>query len=124
MKDMTLAQLNATFYGGDGVNSLVDMLGKRVEQFGSKRNAMAYRVIDRLEKGEIEEGGKKKPWEFIHLKPTEYLTFTQMWEKMINFGKGLVELGFTAGSRVGLYEETRYEWLVSLYGLWSQSLTG
>lgn len=123
MKDVTLEAMYAQFYGGD-VKSLAEMLKTKVDKFGNNRRAMAYRPIDRMEKSEIEENGKKKMWEFIYLKPTEYLTYTQMWEKMVNFGKGLRELGFAAGSRVGLYEETRYEWMASLYGLWTQSMTG
>eukprot|EP00331_Platyophrya_macrostoma_P031702 CAMPEP_0176458210 /NCGR_PEP_ID=MMETSP0127-20121128/32448_1 /TAXON_ID=938130 /ORGANISM="Platyophrya macrostoma, Strain WH" /LENGTH=700 /DNA_ID=CAMNT_0017848717 /DNA_START=94 /DNA_END=2196 /DNA_ORIENTATION=- len=123
MKDVTLEAMYDKFYGGDGMKSLVDLLKTRVDKFQDRR-AIAYRPIDRLEKTEIEEGGKKKPWELIHLRPTEYMSYNQMWQKMTHFGLGLRELGFDSGSRVGLYEETRYEWLISIYGLWTQSMTG
>lgn len=122
MKDLTLDQIYAQFYGGDHA-CLASMMKEKVDQY-KDRPAMAYRQIDRMEKGEIEEGGKKKPWEFIHLRPTEYISYTQMWDKMVNFGKGLKELGIETNARVGLYEETRYEWMVSMYGLWTQSMTG
>lgn len=123
MKDMSMDQMYEMFYGGAGTPSAPSMMKQKVEQF-KKRRAMGYRTIERIEKGEIEEHGKKKPWEFVHLGATKYLTFEEMWDKMLCFGAGLRALGFDPESRVGLYEETRYEWMVSIYGLWTQSMTG
>ena len=121
MADLTVAQTTRRYYGGkDG--TLIRSLHDTVTRFAG-RNAMAYRPWDHIEKTEIEDGGKMKPWELIHLKETQYITYKDMWERMMAFGNGLAKLGLQPGSFIGIYEETRWEWLVSLYGAWSQALT-
>ena len=122
VKDLTQKEQYDRFYrsvrGG-----VTGMLKATVQRHRGAR-AMAYRPWDHIEKTEIEEDGKKKPWELIHLKETQYITFDEMWERITAFGHGLAKLGLQPGSFIGIYEETRWEWLVSLYGAWSQGLTG
>ena len=120
--DMTMGQLYDMFYGGSWVTMPVSI--KRTAEKYATRNAMAYRPWDHIEKTEIEEDGKKKPWELIHLKETQYITYKDMWERIVAFGHGLAKLGLEKNSFVGIYEETRWEWLITLYGAWSQGLTG
>ena len=118
MADMSLAEMHQAFTG-----LLIRTLKQTVAE-NSTRNAMAYRPWDHIEKTEIEEDGKKKPWELIHLKEAQYITYKDMWERMMAFGNGLAKLGLQPGSFIGIYEETRWEWMISLYGAWSQGLTG
>ena len=121
MKGLSLKELTAKFHEGG-------TLPQRLERCATKdyplRKAMAYRTIEKFEKAEIEMDGKKKAWEFIHLKPTRYLTYAEAWSKMVNFGKGVKKLGFSAGQHFGIYEDTRHEWMVGCYGLWTQRLIG
>jgi len=121
MKGLPLEQLTAKFHEG---GTMPERLQRAATQHFALRKAMAYRTIDRFEKAEIEMDGKKKQWEFIHLKPTQYLTYAQMWSKMVNFGKGIKELGFKKGQHFGIYEDTRHEWMCGCYGLWTQGLIG
>lgn len=122
-KDMTLAEMNTKYYGGEH-GTLVRKLKEAVAKY-DQTPAMAYREIEKFEKEEIEgEGGKKKMWEFIHLKERQTISYTEMWGKMMAFGRGLKTMGVNAGDRIGLYEDTRYEWLVSCYGIWSIGGTG
>ena len=122
MADLSDAEMKAQFYGGE-YGTLMHAMENAVAKHSARR-AMAYRPWDHIEKTEIEDGGKKKPWELIHLKETQYITYKDMWERMMAFGNGLAKLGLQAGGFLGIYEETRWEWIVTLYGAWSQGLTG
>lgn len=118
---LSYKDMYAKYYGGsDG--TMVVRLQRSAKTFGT-RTGMKWRPIAKLEKTEIEENGKKKPWEFIHLQPTKSMTYTELWERIVKFGSGFVAAtGLKAGAKVGLYEETRAEWMISCYGLWTQGM--
>ena len=103
--------------------NLIKSLAASCEKF-SDRKAIAYRPQERIETTTItDEQGKEKKWEFVHLAATKYITYTEFWKLIVNFGSGLKGLGFGQGSRIGLYEDTRWEWMVSCYGGWYTGLT-
>ena len=118
-KDMDQAAAKSEFYD----TNLVQRMKETCEKCAD-RKAVGWRPLDHVEKCTINENGKDKKWEYLHFKPTEYLTFTQLWSRMVAFGRGLREIGIPAGSRVGIYEDTRVEWLISIYGMWTQGITG
>ena len=122
MADLSTTEMYDQFYVGK-FRTVSRQVKDAVERLAT-RNAMAYRPWDHIEKTEIEEGGKKKPWELIHLKETQYITYKDMWERMMAFGNGLAKLGLQPGSFVGIYEETRWEWMITVHGLWAQGLAG
>ena len=90
----------------------------------AQAKAMGVRHIDRIEKKMVEHNGKMREWKYIHYKPTVSYSYAEVYEKVEGFGRGLIELGVTKGTTVGLYEETRMEWLVSCYGIWCAGGTG
>eukprot|EP00759_Apiculatamorpha_spiralis_P056654 PhF_6_TR8279/c0_g1_i2/m.12673/K01897/ACSL, fadD; long-chain acyl-CoA synthetase len=110
---------------GSSYPSLLAWFKSSSEKY-SARNAIAYRPIDKEEKGTItDEKGKAKEWTFIHLKPTQYLTYAQYWEEVTKVGNALKKRGLSGQeTRIGLYEDTRYEWMCALYAMWSQSVVG
>ena len=123
MANMTLDDIYKNFYGGKH-GTLAIALEETCRKLGSAR-AMSYRPIEKTQKEELTEGEKTKMWEYIYLKPTVHISYQEMWQKMIAFGEGLAEdVGLPAGSRVGLYEDTRYEWMVACYGIWSRKMVG
>eukprot|EP00672_Neobodo_designis_P011747 CAMPEP_0174877808 /NCGR_PEP_ID=MMETSP1114-20130205/82441_1 /TAXON_ID=312471 /ORGANISM="Neobodo designis, Strain CCAP 1951/1" /LENGTH=1031 /DNA_ID=CAMNT_0016113195 /DNA_START=69 /DNA_END=3164 /DNA_ORIENTATION=+ len=123
MQALSQADIFKKFYGGEH-GSMAIALEEMCKKLGSAR-AMSYRPIEKTAKEELTENGKTKMWEYIYLKPTQHLTYQQMWQKMMAFGEGLSEtVGLPAGARVGLYEDTRYEWMVSCYGIWSRKMVG
>ncbi|KAH9577786.1 AMP-dependent synthetase/ligase [Trypanosoma melophagium] len=102
---------------------------QQFEKICSKKpsdNVIAYRPIDRiaLEKIKDTSTGKEKEMSITYFKETKYITFEELWDSCISFGRGLVELGISKQSNVAIYEETRWEWLATIYGIWSQSMTG
>ena len=139
-RDLDIDGINAKYYGrgpaavaADSGSSRASVPAeaslaesmKRTCREHSAKNAMAWRETVRVEKTEIEVAGKKKPWEFLHLGPVQYITYAAIWEAMQCFGAGLKALtGCEAGAQIGLYEETRKEWMISCYGLWLQSYVG
>lgn len=89
------------------------------------RHAMAYRTIhsNRTEMQEVAPG-KTVPWSILYLNDPTYLTYGDLWKRVTAFGKGLRELGLKPGDRVAIYEDTRWEWLTTMLGLWTQGMIG
>jgi len=88
----------------------------------SDRPAMGFRKTIKLHKEKRMINGQEKAWEFLELSPYEWLTYKQVLQKVLNFGSGLRKLGLKANDNLGLYEETRYEWSVSAFAAYSQSI--
>jgi len=82
--------------------------------------ALAYRDVERIENRETTVDGKKKTVQYYHCSSRKSITFKEMWNRMETFGRGLRALGIPSRSFVCMYEETRWEWLVSVYGIWTQ----
>nr|CCC92738.1 putative fatty acyl CoA synthetase 4 [Trypanosoma congolense IL3000] len=108
------------WYNSDCLPRRLASLCKR----GEKKRAVAYRPVVRVEKTVIQDvhTGAKKTVNVTHFKDTEYLDRGTFWEYIESFGRGLVELGIPAKSMVTIYEETRWEWLATIYGIWSQGM--
>ncbi|ESL06696.1 fatty acyl CoA synthetase 2 [Trypanosoma rangeli SC58] len=89
-----------------------------------KRRALAYRLVDHVEKETTTDPitGKEKVIDVTYLKETQYMTFETLWEWISSFGRGLLELGIQPNANIAIYEETRWEWLATIYGIWSQSM--
>ncbi|ORC91199.1 fatty acyl CoA synthetase 2 [Trypanosoma theileri] len=88
-------------------------------------NILAYRPIDRIATERMKDvnTGKEKEMTVTYFKKTEYMTCKELWECIVSFGRGLVELGISKNANVAIYEETRWEWLATIYGIWSQNMT-
>ena len=115
------AQLSHQYYYG---KHWVERVEERA-RLSSKQPAIGYRVIERVEKREVEDpaSGKTKVFNYYHCTPYKTISYEEMWGKMLAFGRGLnALLGLTAGATVSIYEETRWEWMVSIYGIWTQKM--
>ncbi|EAN76500.1 fatty acyl CoA syntetase 1 [Trypanosoma brucei brucei TREU927] len=97
---------------------------KQLEQTCTSRRdtlAVAYRTINKVEKEWREDhNGKRREWQVTHLNDPVYMTYGELWENSVAFGKGLREYGAKEGDRVAIYEDTRWEWLASAIGVWTQ----
>ena len=102
-------------------SSLLGIIQSACEKFGERR-AIAYRPwLEELKKPITDDNGRVKDMTYVRLGETCYLSFVDFWEKIETLGAGLASLGLTGQNcRVGIYEETRWEWIVSLYGMWTQ----
>ncbi|KAL7707326.1 long chain fatty acid CoA ligase [Lotmaria passim] len=89
-----------------------------------KMTALAYRKLSHIEKHEeTTEDGRKKVFEtYVFHAKHQTISYEQLWQNVLNFGKGLAEIGLKKGDTLSLYEETRWEWLNSLYSSWTQGL--
>ncbi|KAK7194843.1 long-chain-fatty-acid-CoA ligase [Novymonas esmeraldas] len=89
------------------------------------QHAMAYRDVEKVAKeSKTDDHGRTREWEVTYLRNPTYITYGEVWTRLVGFGRGLVELGLKKGSRVALYEETRWEWLVTMLGTWTQEMCG
>ncbi|EPY19304.1 long-chain acyl-CoA synthetase [Strigomonas culicis] len=101
---------------------------QRVErqcEVSATRRAIAYRTVARVAKEtKVDEKGKERTFEVTHLNEPSYLTYGELWDHIVSFGKGLAELGLPKRAKVALYEDTRWEWITSMLGLWTQEMIG
>ena len=90
---------------------------------GNKR-AFAYRPIIRVTHELVKEpeSGLERLFDITYFDATKYLSYTEVWTTIENFGRGLRELEISTDCKVGIYLETRWEWVASAYGVWSQSI--
>ncbi|KAH8618782.1 putative AMP binding enzyme [Trypanosoma vivax] len=96
---------------------------KKICEAGGKGNAFAYRPVLKVSKEILtDQNGLQRMYSVTHFKETRYITYEMLWENITCFGRGLVELGIQPRANVAIYEETRWEWLVSIYGIWTQNM--
>ncbi|EPY24435.1 long chain fatty Acyl CoA synthetase [Strigomonas culicis] len=100
-----------------------------VEQFCKERRSktcLAYRKLLEIEKRSVVDKatGKPKDMETYVFDPErETMSYELFWSNIIDLGRGLRELGLQKGERVAIYEETRWQWVNTLYSCWSQGFT-
>ncbi|GET85407.1 long chain fatty acyl coA synthetase, putative [Leishmania tarentolae] len=82
--------------------------------------ALMYRRIERIEKEPV--AGASRPMDIAHLSEQRDLTYRELWHAVVGFSRGLAELGLGKHVNVSIYEDTRWEWLASIYGIWMQDM--
>ncbi|CAD2221197.1 AMP-binding enzyme, putative [Angomonas deanei] len=88
-----------------------------------KQPALGYREIEKIEKRTVKDAsGKEKTFDYYHCSSYKTISYSEMWQLMVNFGKGLTAVGVQPESMVTIYEETRWEWVVAAYGIWTQHM--
>ncbi|KAK7194836.1 long-chain-fatty-acid-CoA ligase [Novymonas esmeraldas] len=116
----TYASLVEEWYNGP---NFVQRFESMCKTRGNKR-ALAYRPVIRVSKELVKEpeSGLERLFDITFYDKTRYVTHGEMWTMVENFGRGLREMDITPDCKVGIYLETRWEWLVSAYGVWSQGM--
>ncbi|TPP53890.1 AMP-binding enzyme family protein [Leishmania donovani] len=115
-----LKRLRNEWYAGGSCLSVLENLCKE----RGKRTCLAYRKLKTIEKNETTTSdGRKKVLETYVFEPGQKtMSYARFWQNIVNFGRGLHEIGLTKGNTVSVYEETRWQWLCTMYSCWSQGL--
>ncbi|CCW71313.1 unnamed protein product [Phytomonas sp. Hart1] len=112
---------STNFYDGENILQSLERNCKERDT----QNAIFYRKIKKMTKEKkIDAKGKERVWEYTHLDEPTKISYNELWKLILAFGRGLVELGIKKMSKVAIYEETRWEWLTSMFGLWTQEMIG
>ena len=84
---------------------------------------IAYRpVVKRVcEKTDVGKG-EQRVMEVTYLGETQRMKLKDVWQAVLSFSRGLAELGLEKRCNVSIYEETRWEWLATIYGIWMQDM--
>ncbi|KAG5512306.1 hypothetical protein JKF63_07831 [Porcisia hertigi] len=82
--------------------------------------ALSYRRIEKVSREQVE--GSSRPLEISYLSSERQVKYRDLWYAICGFSRGLAQLGFTRHDNVSIYEETRWEWLASIYGIWMQNM--
>ncbi|ORC91201.1 putative fatty acyl CoA synthetase 2 [Trypanosoma theileri] len=87
------------------------------------RPAVAYRPLEKVEHRPVDTSdGKHRMFDYFHYGERKVLTYGDLWRQITLFGAGLREIGLPEKSMITIYEETRWEWLVCIYGIWTQNM--
>eukprot|EP00796_Vickermania_ingenoplastis_P010724 gene10725-7455_t len=88
----------------------------------SKLDAVAikYRRVRKIVNEKRTVGGVTKLAPITYFGRPICMTYRQLWGTVEAFAKGLRLLGVQAGAKVCLFEDTRWEWIVSAYSIWLQ----
>ncbi|ESS65389.1 fatty acyl CoA synthetase 2 [Trypanosoma cruzi Dm28c] len=117
--DAEHAKLCHEWYYGDNMPQRF----KKICEEGGSRNAFGYRPVLRVSKEVLkDQNGLERAYDITYLTETCYIDFDTLWGYITAFGRGLAELGIRPNANVAIYEETRWEWLATIYGIWSQSM--
>jgi long-chain acyl-CoA synthetase len=118
--DEDFKRLRKTWYEDGSCLSVVEKFCKQ----RGKKTALAYRKLLNIEKREeVTEDGRKKVFEtYVFDTKHQTISYDLLWQNIVNFGKGLIEIGIKKGDTLSIYEETRWQWLNSLYSCWSQGV--
>ncbi|CBZ23157.1 putative long chain fatty Acyl CoA synthetase [Leishmania mexicana MHOM/GT/2001/U1103] len=110
---------NEWYAGGSCLSTLEGLCKER-----GKRTCLAYRKLKTIERAETTTSdGRKKVLETYVFEPElKTMSYTRFWKSIVNFGRGLHEIGLTKGNTVSIFEETRWQWLCTMYSCWSQDL--
>lgn len=103
----------------DKVDTLVEVIKNSAERYPN--NPCLGTRHPKKEKRTSETHDPKKDAKVEHLS-YDWETYSEVWNLVKYFGKGLVEIGHKPGDFVGVYSKNRREWLISLYGSYSQSM--
>jgi long-chain acyl-CoA synthetase len=123
MANLGYDEWRAKFYGAEW-GSLVQLLRDNCDKYKT-RPALGWRPIDKVVKEDVEQpDGSKKKLEVTYLSKTETMSFEQLWTRCVAFANALRAEGFGENTKVGLYEETRAEWLQACYGIWIAGAVG
>ncbi|PBJ74680.1 fatty acyl CoA synthetase 2 [Trypanosoma cruzi cruzi] len=100
----------------------VQTLEEKCKTLGS-RPAVAYRPLERLERRSVRNAdGTERTLDYYHYRGRQVVSYEDLWHYITSFGSGLLELGVPQRSMITIYEDTRWEWLVSIYGIWTHNL--
>jgi long-chain acyl-CoA synthetase len=91
-------------------------------QFPDKQ-CMGKRRLAKMHKKETVEGGKTKVWLTPEFAENQWWTYKQVEKIVVNFGDGVMNfIKSKGGDNIGIYEETRAEWMQSFFGCIRHSL--
>eukprot|EP00796_Vickermania_ingenoplastis_P010721 gene10721-7452_t len=87
-------------------------------QTKSSKTAFQYRKVLKVQQEESVVGGEKKMMEVSYMSDPISMTYKELWGTVESLAKGLKEIGVAPRSNVCIYEDTRWEWLATVYAIW------
>lgn len=101
-----------------GIYTLHELFQNAVKKYGD-RPCQGQRGVIQVHKEVIElDDGRKKIWKITEFGQVKWRTYSQVYQRIMDFGSGLVHVtGMKFGSFFGIFEETRPEWMIAAQGL-------
>ncbi|KPA73716.1 putative mitochondrial long-chain-fatty-acid-CoA ligase [Leptomonas pyrrhocoris] len=82
--------------------------------------AVSYRKVEKIVKETVE--GVSRLMDVSYLSDRRFVKYRELYDAFMSFSRGLAELGLAPRCNVSIYEETRWEWLATIYGIWMQDM--
>jgi len=91
-----------------------DMFFRSVSINGDK-NCMGKRILLKIHTKEVVQEGKSKSWTIPEFGDTQWFTYKQVADTVVALGDGIMKFtGATGGDVIGIYDETKLEWMQGL----------
>eukprot|EP00744_Colponema_vietnamica_P003291 GILI01005067.1.p1 GENE.GILI01005067.1~~GILI01005067.1.p1 ORF type:complete len:740 (-),score=243.70 GILI01005067.1:249-2468(-) len=105
-----------------GVSTVWDLWRRDVSVYGPKK-CMGHRPVKEVQVTKKVVDGRAIEWRTPVFNETVWLSFNEVDARIAEIAAGLKSLGVAKDSVVGLYEETRAEWMMTALACWSQAAT-
>lgn len=108
----------------EDVTTASELFTKAVQE-NSNQNCLGWREVKKIHK-EIRtlDDGRKKEWLIPEFGDLKYLTYAEVGQRVKEIGSGLVKFANLKPSDfVGIFEDTRAEWLMAAHAVFQQALT-
>ena len=100
----------------DSIDTVPALIAQACERFGSRRALGIRRTLKTEEKvvkamvdGKEVEKKHRTPWQSDY----EWRTYTQLYDEITRFGRGLLTYNLQPGQRIALFAATRPEWQIA-----------
>lgn len=100
------------------VDTVTKAFNFAVAKFGSKACLGTRQVLGTMD--EVQKNGKI--FQKLTLGEYQWMSYDQVKETALCFGRGLRLLGLQPRTKISMYAETRAEWMISCLGAFSQSI--
>lgn len=108
----------------DGKETIDQLFAHLVTLHGSKP-CMGKRPLVKIHKSsKVMPNGTTKVWEIPEFGPLTYWTYDQMYQRILNFGRGMTQFcDLNSGDRFAMFENTCMEWMMAAQAAYHYNIT-
>lgn len=100
-----------------GIHTVPHMFDYAVEKYRDLPCMGSRQVLKIHHHSVTLDGNRKKVWEIPEFGPLVWDDYKTVGRKVYDFGSGIVQFaGLSSGDKVGIYENTRAEWMIAALG--------
>eukprot|EP01006_Ploeotia_vitrea_P010177 TRINITY_DN26319_c0_g1_i1.p1 TRINITY_DN26319_c0_g1~~TRINITY_DN26319_c0_g1_i1.p1 ORF type:complete len:694 (+),score=103.62 TRINITY_DN26319_c0_g1_i1:51-2132(+) len=112
----------AELLSGDS-KTIGDLWKRALAQYGDQRCMGTRQFLREAQEDRTDAAGETKKWTVLEYGPTTWMTYKEVNARVNTIAAGLASLGAQPGDLIGVYEETKADWMMFALACWSSGLT-